>query len=594
MQSMLLKVKSFVSSQGGLLPDADLSAYAALMQGTSIPNTSGTDGNSIMYNINDLTSKFLHRTMLLTVLLNANNGQPPLPTGYQRLADCEPFMLVLNNWLIDAIKESSPILLKILDLLGVLPLTVQHLKDYKTGRLIKKLAKGDEPRVASLNPNQLSEIKIKAERLFEKWSSLVLEFEQAQTEEHKREEESKKKRRPSTDPVTSTETPPQLSPLIEESKYAQRIAQIVERSHTGIASSSEATPSGRPLSADDIHKAKKKKMYLEMASASSGSAATNLFKKRSLVQEEIKNQNDDKNNAEIVNVSNQDPGTTAKQSPPITSEPSPLENSSSPKSSQSISSSSQSLQTESARNVSNKDLPDPHNKSQSDVRDEGNGKKTVPPLVKKDLSSFLSSVASSTTLGTNSGTNVNKTRKKKRVSFPEDLNELVQVRIIERLESSDTENGEPTVYHDLHEADRREATFAFDQLSKSIQPDVAWKRPPKLNLPEDLSPAVAIDNEVTRTQDSRIKGTLPSGSGRLIADGNIIIPKIYNTVATLKIPISDATNQAPLIRPVPVNVPTPAKPASSTATQSSPPIDPKLLSFLSSGSDLMKNLLSGK
>jgi hypothetical protein len=587
---MLLKIKTFVSSQGGLLPDADLSAYAALMQGFP----PGTEDNSIIYNINDPTSKFLRRTMLLTVLLNANNGQPPYPTGYQRLSDCEPFMLILNSWLVDAVKESSPILLKILDLLGVLPLTVQHLKEYKTGRLIKKIAKGEEPKGTSLNLNQLSEIKNKAEKLFERWSNLVTEFEQAQAEELKRDDESKKKRRPSADSVSSVDAPPSAQPVIEESKYAQRITQIVERSHTNVNPISETVSSSRPLSADEIHKAKKKKMYLEMASSSSGTAATNLFNKRSTpVQEEIKSQTTDEMKTENAAANEQGPKShfTEITPKPIASDfsselpPTPPQIGDSSQSQTSSDLPKSSVLPDSS--TTNKDLLVTHKNNQNDVVKEDDVKKIPPQPVKKDLSSFLSSVASSTTQVTENP-NLNKTKKKKRVSFPEDQNELVQIRIIERLESSD---GEHTIHHDFHEADRREATFAFDQLSKSIQPDVAWLRPAKLDLPEDLIPAAAIDSEEMRKQESRTREKPSVGSGKLVMSENTKAVKISNASAALKIPTADATNQAPLVRPVPVNIPSPAKPSSSSAA---PSIDPKLLSFLSSGSDLMRNLLGNK
>lgn len=559
-QAMLAQIRRFVTNQGGLLPDADISAYAALMR----EETTVTADPAVL---------FMKKTLLLTVLLNANNGVPfnvinsadlhvgSGVTGYKLLCENAEFMGLLNDWLQDAAKKGSPLLLKLLDLFGVLPLSLEHLVQHKTGRLIKKLARGEEPKQATLNAAQMQEIKGKADRIFEKWSNMALQHDSAQQEQQQQHalEEKRTKRSHST----SSETQPE--PEEESSRYAQRITSIVERASS--SSAPKDIPTGRPMSADDIHKAKKKKMYLDMLAASSAAPGKD--------DETGFDENDDYS---IVDDSKVETAEMAPAEPEVAQASTEVDNKTQEtvdpvavektveKSAAPVSLSiSQFLSAARLQQVQNPPgLPS--------LPGLTTPQSTTPQSTPARKSSILKSSLSSSSLG--------RERKRKRVSFPANAFELVQIRIID---SEFEKHGER--HHDLHEADRKEATFAFAQLQKTLEPEVPWSRPAAWQLPEDLRPGRVQSTPEMQAQQARTSRALSGGSGPLQYPLSTISDDLVVS-GTTSIPLRDAANTPPLVRPVPVNV----KKSASTASVASPPMDPKLLSLLQSG-DLLKNLL---
>ncbi len=255
---MLTKIKPFVGSNGMIQPDADFDKLAKLMEGEV---------------------EFLGRTLLLTILLSST--AEPVKGGDEakaivfllcdRLTKSPTIIGALQKWLTDASKAPEPIChlaLKIFELIDRLHLTVDHLVQYKFGKLVKKILVRED--------SVTMETKTKAQYLFDKWSEL------AKTEETRRRS-SGASSVTSTKPVSKAEdgAVENVSFFNEATGPKTRAALIIERAAK--SNVTKTTPSVstrypnnnrssvvhtcRPMSADDIHKAKKRRQYLQEAVA---------------------------------------------------------------------------------------------------------------------------------------------------------------------------------------------------------------------------------------------------------------------------------------------------------------------------------------
>lgn len=296
---MLARLQPFVNAQGVLKVDADFDAYAELMAGET---------------------HFVQRTLLLTVLLGAGGARKE--QIFQLMCASMKLLTVLSNWLGECAKTETPMLGKLLDLILGLPLTVDQLVSLKLGKPIKKLAAASGS----------VEIRDKAESIVTAWTRL------ARTEDAKRKTSmdtpmgalnekgplglkekgsvalkdkgplvvkekgvigSKDKgpiRRYSETPKSASEP---VGPIANLSLFSEtpkpsspplktRAAQILER----VARGETSKVVNRPLSADDIHREKKRQQYLAAAASQGASAVNNNTNNNS-------NKNNNSNNINI-------------------------------------------------------------------------------------------------------------------------------------------------------------------------------------------------------------------------------------------------------------------------------------------------------
>lgn len=249
---MLVKIKPFVGPGGAVLPDANFEALARLMEAET---------------------EFLGRTLILTIL--ASSTQDPQKGGDEaravvfllcdRLSRCSALLAVLQLWLQDTIKAGEPIChlsSKILDILGRLHLTVEQLLQYKFGKLIKKL----------LVPTSTPETLAKAQALYDKWSAL------AKDEDVRRRSSPAVAPAPAKGPEAAVENPGLFSEaaapktraelILERAAAARAAKPVAQRYSSAPPSPPNRCASSRPMSADDIHRAKKRRQYLQEAVAS--------------------------------------------------------------------------------------------------------------------------------------------------------------------------------------------------------------------------------------------------------------------------------------------------------------------------------------
>lgn len=261
---MLARLKPFVTPQGALKVDADFDAYAELMAGET---------------------HFVQRTLLLTVLLGA--GGTRKEEVFKSMCSSMRLLTVLSEWLQECAKAETPMLGKLLDLISSLPLTVDQLVSLKLGKLIKRLATSTAIHV---------ETKEKAENIVVAWTKLARtedarrrnSTESLPSKPPKDKDKDKEKiaslRRSSEAgkplPLSSSASSSEAGPVANMSLFSEtpkpaspplktRAAQILER----VARGETSKVVSRPLSADDIHKEKKRQQYLAEA-ASRGKSAS--------------------------------------------------------------------------------------------------------------------------------------------------------------------------------------------------------------------------------------------------------------------------------------------------------------------------------
>jgi hypothetical protein len=255
--AMLVKIRPFVGPGGAIKPDVDFDRLAAVM----LEET-----------------EFLGRTLILTVLLSST-AMPPDSASDEakaivfllcdRFGKSKPCLEALQKWLSEGVKGVEPTVHlsgKILELLGRLHLGVDQLVEFKFGKMIKKLQHLEMAGV---------DTRAKADRLFEEWSQLA-KAEDRKEDRKNSTESTASVSRPRPAEVESGRAVENLD-LFAASSTAQpstktRAAMILERAAssqpTRKTSLTTAATSTRPLSADDIHKAKKRKQYLQEAVAS--------------------------------------------------------------------------------------------------------------------------------------------------------------------------------------------------------------------------------------------------------------------------------------------------------------------------------------
>lgn len=255
-QEMLAKVRPYVGATGMLRAEADFDAFAALMAGER---------------------QFIQQTLMLTVLLSAAPGSEGAAQVYGKMAQSARLVAVLQDWLGDAVRDDSALIGKILELLSRLPLTVDMLVAHKLGKLVKRVAAAPDGAKAA------AEHRAKAAELCDAWTQLA---RQEDARRRRADAASSAARPPSEDLAKTTALPlkdaagkgsaavvANLSLFSEPSAATaaakSRAAQILERAARG----ETARAATRPLSADDIHKAKRRQQYLQDAATTRATAA---------------------------------------------------------------------------------------------------------------------------------------------------------------------------------------------------------------------------------------------------------------------------------------------------------------------------------
>ena len=374
---MLAKLKPFVDSKGILAEDTDFGSFATLMEGEK---------------------QAVQRTLVLTVLLNRPKDKAPDPV-YARLVLDDRVLQLLLVYFNEAYKEKNMLVIKILDLLARLPLTVAKLVDIKFGKIVKKLIAME----ADTFTQNDTLIRDKAKALFEQWSLMA------------RQEDSRRKPNNADDgklgKIETVEKQEKKKPVAVENKDffdaapptsfpPSRGTAILER----VARSGKEALDTRPLSADDIHKAKKKRMYMEAAG---------------LVEKAI-------------------PETKPAVDPlTVPDRYHRIERF--------------ETQKESQLNIERSPVLPP-------AKDEH-------VIVEPQQSEF---------------------KRRKRVSFPEAMEQLCQVRYFEVADDSSQLRDIKSIT-----TDKREASFAFDQLRKEMQAEMEWREP------EEVLGAPDLPKEVT-------------------------------------------------------------------------------------------------
>lgn len=198
------------------------------------------------------------RLLLLTMLLHPGHG----PAGVWRdLAGQAEVLAIIESWFKEEIGEMAreetgqpqhPLLLKLLDLLAVIPFTLDQLLEHRLGRLLKKLTSLFESGAGPGSPG----VQEKAEVLFKAWTAL--------TEQQSLSISAKAKSGSETQPLPDPPAPRDAKeePAIEAVPLGAAAAGFAtSRQHTHAPSGVAA--SERPMSADDIQKEKKRRAYLE-------------------------------------------------------------------------------------------------------------------------------------------------------------------------------------------------------------------------------------------------------------------------------------------------------------------------------------------
>lgn len=264
--AMLIKIKPFVGSSGSIQPDVDFDRLGKVMEEEN---------------------EFLGRTLLLTILLSStaepSKGDDETKAIVFLLCDritrSASILTVLQKWLTEASKAGEPdchLSLKILQLLGRLHLSVDHLVQYKYGKLVKKIL-GREDCVNA-------ETKQKAQDLYDRWSNLA----KVDDSSRRSSADSQPRKSTSTSESVAVENPglfgdvpvpkTRAAMILERAAKAQSAPKTVPAASTrySLTLKHSVLTSDRPMSADDIHKAKKRRQYLQEAVASGQAAPEEL------------------------------------------------------------------------------------------------------------------------------------------------------------------------------------------------------------------------------------------------------------------------------------------------------------------------------
>lgn len=290
-QSMLKQIRPFMGAQGHLRPNANFEAFAALMAGET---------------------QYVQRTLLLTVLMSAGVTGEAFAT-FTAMASSAPLISVLSTWLGEAIKQESPLVGKLLELFHLLPLSVDQLVEHRLGKQVKRLVGNEHikedirERAAALCDHWTRLARLEdAKRKVTGSSVVTVTTATASTKRSKAvvpaissaasaandvadlpptsnshavhnmtlfndhdEHESKAINNASgvSSAVTSNSSLPPSPPPPPLKTRAEQVLERLARGETATVGRSEAS---RPLSADDIRKAKKRAQYLQEAGAHGG------------------------------------------------------------------------------------------------------------------------------------------------------------------------------------------------------------------------------------------------------------------------------------------------------------------------------------
>lgn len=255
-QEMLQRIRPFMGPSGRLRADADFGSFSELMAGET---------------------QYVQRTLLLTIMLNLSAADPSTAAVYQAMVDSAKFMAALAVWWSECVKHDSPLLVKLLDLMSRLPLTVDQLVEHRLGKSVKRLAASEGAK---------GEIRAKAAEICEAWTKMARQEDARRRHSldapagENSSTSSAERRKSSAESAAKTLAMPvkpgsaaaatvvvaNLS-LFNEAPAAppvrSRAAQVLERAARG--ETLPAKPTTRPLSADDIHKAKRRQQYLSEA-----------------------------------------------------------------------------------------------------------------------------------------------------------------------------------------------------------------------------------------------------------------------------------------------------------------------------------------
>lgn len=281
-QNMLRKLSPYVSATTGKLKDeADFDVFA--------------------HDLMDKESNLIQRTLILTVLLNAANSAPltenPKHTQYWRMAQSDDFLSAIVTWLSECPKMEggTSILSKLFDLLIRMPLSFDQLVTHKIGKIVKKMLNATTSEKSSTYNTTLSSASVlndeslrkRAEELCENWTLIAKEEDSRRKQKQMEEEKIKKaylaaqnEAKAAATVATLPPPPPPPLPSSQVPPLKTRAEVILERAAARAAGLSDnigvgntlGNPSGtfssleatcRPLSSDDIQRAKKRQQYLQ-------------------------------------------------------------------------------------------------------------------------------------------------------------------------------------------------------------------------------------------------------------------------------------------------------------------------------------------
>lgn len=536
---MLQKVKPFCDIQGHLRADANFDAFAALMESEE---------------------NFVQRTLLLTVLLSGANREERGKV-YQAVARSRNLLRIIAEWLNNGSKTDNPMLAKILDLLLLIPLTVDQLLELKIGKVVKRLSAAEGVK---------QEIRDKAASLTEAWIQLARSEEakrrasvplrertEAKSVEVSKDPALRKPRRTSEPKVgdskegvvanlslfSETAAPTNNPPL------KTRAAQILERAARG----EMAKVTTRPLSADDIHKAKRRQHYLQEAGLQTDKTTPSHKVDSNDSQMDLDEPPFDGSNGIKAELSAEEATSTLSRASTLRESLSLSSSSSSASASSSSSSVSKYLSSSTASLADNAD---------SKGRDKGDG------LHNERLDDHLDRSRRSPDYEEVGESSKRPRTAKKRVSFANET-ELVQVHYFEpleedyyRAEDKGAYSNRTLLHHKLHLNDhprrldrleKNEASFAFKQMALVMEPECEW-RSPRL-LPSQLQMERGGESGEKEVQIQRERTALSAVYFRLEdvppspSEQNVDRPLGHQCPAPLNIPLKDVEGRMkPVVR----------------------------------------------
>ena len=553
-QDMLAKIKPYVDAKGIIILDADgciPKGFLDLLQKEHAP---------------------VPKVLLTTIMLNAAHAENQVWSVMSLNMD---LVNLLQAWFKEAVtdlssKKSPPLLLnKLVDLLAKLPFTLDTLTACKLGRPLKKLLGIVDSSDYNSEEPIYTQLKKKTHDLFNKWSTMaddsevvvagdtvdavkvddsivdkkeapvMEEVESVSKNQPVQTTKEAKVKRKKSEPVevppiilpeqqqqqqSATQKAIDVVPIGRASSYInnannghsngsgiqQQQLHIVNGSNSVNPNSHSSVLPSRPLSADDIQREKKKKAYLESIGVVAPSVLTEPTPDHHIGAEEAHTKHEEDVIFEEAQKADLPPGLSLH---PKVDDDQTVE---------------ESIQAETIAYTPMVDNPpEPVNKK-----------------IKKD---------------------------RRRVSFPDDPEALVQVRYFEPSREEEINAGAADQAGRSHTSTINEAGYAFDKLREVMEADIPWRSPSPYNAQHVR---VAYEGCFKREQDIREQSILnvsyPTAS--MIPKAPSEVPNLAASAVSLmnpvNIPLTDAQRRPPVRKTIPQK------------TMDPPAVSPEMLSAL--------------